>query len=124
MHRGKKHTRKYKHRRMRGGKGIMSPSYESVNNDSGSESGWRNVYGKVGDLNQQFTKALVGNGPGTNLVVSGQQSPMTGGRKRKGGSFAPVISDAIVPLTLLAAQQSYGRKNKRTRKTRRTRRKY
>jgi hypothetical protein len=129
MHHGKKHhrTRKNKSRKMRGGKGVnMFPNnFESVSGSNGS-SGWSYVNNLVGGLDQQYNNTLVGNGSGNQLVVGTQKVQMTGGRhhrrNRRGGYFGPVISDAIVPLGLLAAQQTYGKRLKRSRKSRRTRR--
>lgn len=44
-------------------------------------------------------------------------------RSRRGGSFGQVISNAVVPFSLLALQQTFKRKGKRTSK-RRTKRRY
>ncbi len=125
MHRGKKHrpTRKNKSHKMRGGKGFP-PNFESVPNSNGP-SAWYDVSSKVGPLDQQYNRTFLGNGPGNELVVGGQRASMAGGRRRRrskhrrGGS---VVSDAIVPLGLLALQQTYGKKFKKSRRTRRTRR--
>jgi len=38
-------------------------------------------------------------------------------RKRRGGFLGPVISQAVVPATLLALQQTYRRKGNRNNKT-------
>ena len=37
-------------------------------------------------------------------------------RSRKGGNFGAVVSQAVVPLTLLAAQQGYARRTRKHRK--------
>jgi hypothetical protein len=39
------------------------------------------------------------------------------GRRGRGGFLGPVISQAIVPATLLALQQTYGRKDRSSNKT-------
>jgi hypothetical protein len=126
MHHGKKHrTRKHKSRRMRGGKGNMFPINPESVQPSGGNSGANYVNGVVGNLEQQTSNALVGNSPGNQLVVSPQKLAMTGGRRRRnrrGGYFGSVVSDAVVPLGLLAVQQTYGRKSRKSRKSRRTRR--
>lgn len=103
--RSKKHYRR--HRSMSGGKNMFGNSYENVSNSSGS-SGWKYVENVTGNLNQQYNNALMGNGSGNQL------KPLTGGkrktrknkriRNRRGGS---IIGDAIVPLGLLAIQQTY-----------------
>lgn len=127
MHRGTKHrrrTRKHRKHRMRGGSSNMfGNNYETVSNSGGS-SGWKYMNDLVGGLDNQYNSSLMGNGSGNVLNVRG--SSMSGGRRRRhrskrnrrGGSFAPVIADAIVPLGLLAAQQTYGKKIK-SRKIRR-----
>lgn len=128
MHYGKRHRRRTRRnsRRMRGGapNTLVGNNYEQVTGNGG-ESGWSYVNRLVGGLDQQYNGALMGNGSGNQLAINNRAS-MTGGRRhrrrsrrhRRGGSFGPVVSEAIVPLTLLAAQQTYGRR----RKMRRTRR--
>ncbi len=129
MHKGKKHrrhTKKNKSHKMRGGSPNTSVgnNYESVPGNVGS-AGWKHVSGLVGGLEQQYNGALMGNAPG-NLLINNQASTMSGGRRRRknrrGGYLSPAITDAIVPLGLLAAQQTYGRRFKKSRKTRKTRR--
>lgn len=128
MHYGRKHrTRKRKNsRRMRGGAGntLSGNNYEQV---SGSgPSGWSYVSGLVGGLDQQYNGALVGNGSGNQLAINSRATSMSGGRRRRrnrrGGSIGPIIYDAVVPLTLLAAQQSYKKGTKTNKRTRRNRR--
>jgi hypothetical protein len=43
-------------------------------------------------------------------------------RGKKGGFLGPVLNQAVVPATLLALQQTYGRKGNKTLKKRFTRR--
>jgi hypothetical protein len=132
MHHGKRHRRRT--RKMRGGASntLVGNNYEQVPPNGGS-SGWSYVNNLVGGLDQQYNGALMGSGSGNQLAINNQTSTMSGGRRRRhrsysrrhrrrrGGSFGPIISDAVVPLTLLAAQQTYGRKLRKT-KSRRTRR--
>jgi hypothetical protein len=116
---------------MRGGAPnmLVGNNYEQVPSNGGS-SGWSYVNNLVGGLDEQYHGSLMGSGSGNQLAINSRTSTMSGGRRRRrysrrnrrrGGSFGPVISDAIVPLTLLAAQQTYGRKSQKT-KSRRTRR--
>jgi hypothetical protein len=128
MPHGKKHNRTKKNRthRMRGGKGVnMFPNnFESVQPNSVSSSGWSYVNNLVGGLDTQYNNTFLGNGTGNELVIGAQKAPMSGGRRRRhrrGGYFGPVVADAIVPLGLLAAQQTYGKRFKKSRKSRRTR---
>lgn len=128
MHHGRRHhrTRKNKSHKMKGGKGVnMFPSnFESVSSSNGS-SGWGYVNNLVGGLDQQYNNTFLGNGSGNQLVFGASKAPMTGGRhrrrNRRGGSFGPVVSDAIVPLGLLAVQQTYGKRSRKSRRTRRRR---
>jgi hypothetical protein len=112
---------------MRGGKGLVGNSYENVSN-SGGPSAWSYVNNLVGGLDNQYNNSLIGNTPGTNLVV-GSRGTMSGGRRhrrhrRRGGSFAHAISNAVVPLGLLAAQQSYGKKSRKHRKSKKRKRSF
>jgi hypothetical protein len=121
MHHRRKHTRRIRKYKMRGGSKMFGNSYETVSNAGGS-SGWKYMSDLVGDTNQQYKNTLMGNGSGNTLNV--RSSTMSGGRRRRnrsrrhrrGGSFGPVVADAIVPLGLLAAQQSYGRKLRKSRR--------
>lgn len=136
MHYGKKHrrhTRKNKSRKMRGGSSVGN-NYEQVPGNGGA-SGWGYVNKLVGGLDQQYNGALMGSGSGNQLAINSRASTMSGGRRHKkchhknchrkncrGGYLSPAITDAIVPLGLLAAQQTYGRRFNKSRKNRRTRR--
>lgn len=127
MHHGKKHrrhTRKNKSRKMRGGTSVGN-NFEQVPGNGG-DSGWNYVNKLVGGLDQQYNGALMGSGSGNQLAINNRASTMSGGRRhrknRRGGYLSPAITDAIVPLGLLAAQQTYGKRFKKSRKTRRTRR--
>jgi hypothetical protein len=100
---------------------MFGNNYEPVSNSSGT-SGWGYMNNIVGGLDQQYN-SLMGSGSGNTLNI---RSPsMAGGRKysrhhRRGGSFIPVIANAVVPLGLLAVQQTYGKRTN----SKRTRRKY
>ena len=130
MNHRRKHRRRTRKHRMRGGKGLVGNSYETVSN-SGGPSAWGYVNNLVGGLDTQYNNSLIGNTPGTNLVV-GSRGTMSGGRhrhghrhrRRRGGSFGHVISNAVVPLGLLAAQQTYGRRSRKNRKSRKKRRSF
>lgn len=125
-HRGKRHGKRTRRRHLRGGSNMFGNSYENVSNSGGS-SGWSYMNNLVGNLDDQYNKTLMGNGSGNTLNVRG--STMSGGRRRRrnrsrrnrrGGSFAPAVADAVVPLGLFALQQTYGKRG--SRKSRRTRR--
>lgn len=123
-HRRRHRTRRHRH--MRGGKGAAL-GFEPVSGSNGGAAGY--VSNLVGGLDQQINGALVGSGPGNELVINTQQPipvNMAGGRRRRhrhsrrykrGGNLGPVLYEAAVPLTLFAAQQMYKRKGtRRTRK--------
>jgi hypothetical protein len=103
---------------MRGGKGFGSP-WEPVYGYNSGASGY--VTSKVGGLQQQYESSLVGSGSGNTLpIVNG----MGGGRRsrrsrRKYGGNIGAVYEAAVPLTLLAAQQLYKKKSRKSRKSRR-----
>lgn len=127
MYHKRKHRRRTRKHRMRGGKGLVGNSYETVSS-SGGPSAWSYVNNLVGGLDNQYNNSLIGNTPGTNLVV-GSRGTMSGGRRhrhrrRRGGSFGHVVANAVVPLGLLAAQQSYGRRTRRARKSKKRRRSF
>ena len=116
MHKGRKHRRRT--RKMRGGRAnTLSPNnYETVTSNGGS-SGWSYVNNIVGNLDQQYNKALMGNGSGNQLMSGGRRRRYKRSRRnRRGGSFASAVNTAIVPLGLLAAQQMY--KSRKLRKSR------
>ena len=125
MYHKRKHKRRTVKHRMRGGKGLVGNNYETVSS-SGGPSGSNYVNNLVGGLDTQYNNSLVGNTPGTNLVVA-SRGTMSGGRHRRGhrrrhgGSFGNVVANAVVPLGLLAAQQTYGRKSRKSRKNRKSR---
>jgi hypothetical protein len=90
-------------------------------------SSWGWGLGTAGDGWKQFMDSLtVQPGQNANINQSNNLVPVSKGgrrrsrgrgRSRRGGSLGAVISQAAVPLTLLAAQQTYGRR--RTRRHRR-----
>jgi hypothetical protein len=95
----------------------------------GCNSGAGYVADRVGGLDLQLERSLVGNSNA--LRVNSPNGIITvGGRRRRrrrtrrrGGSVAGVISSAIVPAALLAMQNQMGRRNiyKKSRRSRRMR---
>jgi hypothetical protein len=109
---------------MRGGSAMFGNSYEPVANSGGSST-WGYVNGLVGGLDDQYKGALMGNSPGNQLPINSRT--MSGGRRRhrsrsrrhrrkRGGSLMASVGTAVVPLGLLALQQTY--KNRKRRKMR------
>lgn len=119
MTHGKRHRKRTRKHRMRGGSNMFGNNYETVSNSGGS-SGWKYMDNLVGGLDDQY-RSLMGNGSGNTLNVRG--STMSGGRRRRhrsrryrrGGSL---VADAVVPLGLLAVQQTYGKRSRKTRRRR------
>ena len=103
----KRHSRKRGSRRYRGGSaGAPDPSTYS---DAASYQLAVN-----GGMPDQWNRTFMGSGNTTSLV--GLQGQKTGGgsrKKRRGGflGLGGVISEAVVPLSILGMQQTYGKRN-------------
>jgi hypothetical protein len=93
-------------------------------------SAWGWGLGTAGNGWQQFMDTLTVQ-PGQNASVDQSNilalkkggkrrhrsaSKRRNGRSRKGGNFGAVLSQAVVPLTLLAAQQGYAKRTRKNRK--------
>ena len=95
--------RRHSSRRHKGGAGAPNPSSYSSAAGYGVAVNGPTVGG-------QFDRTFMGNGPANYTGVQGQ---MTGGRKsrrRRGGFLGGIINQAIVPFSLVAMQNRYGRK--------------
>ena len=110
----------------------------------GGDSGWQYGLKVNGTPDAQFSRTFDTTGPYGSRVGSeyvgaqGQWSSQpsnptaqnlnliqsAGKRRKKGGFLGSVISQAIVPFSLLGLQQTYRRKKNGGRKTRRHRRKH
>lgn len=127
-HKSRKGSRKghRRHHKQRGGYPAPDPSsYSSaatyqlaVNGDGNSQ------YNRVFDINGPDGK-IPGNQivglQGQNLGFPPSVSMKGGRRKRRGGNFGNVINQAVVPLGLLAMQQTFRRGKKGGKKTRKHR---
>ena len=114
-YRRKSHRRSHK----RGG-GAASPSTYS------SESTYN--LRTAGNGQQQFDNTFGPGAPsGAGNALRGLQGQVAGSRRRRssrsrrGGFFGQVLSQAVVPLSLLGLQQSYRRKGRGTRRNSRRR---
>jgi hypothetical protein len=116
-------SRKYGSRRhKRGGAGAASPasysdaqSYMLATTGPGDQQ-YNNVF--ESSQNSTNSNAIVG--------LQGQKAgkrrrSRAGSKKRRGGLWGTIIDQAIVPLSILGMQQTYGRKKRGGRKTRRHR---
>ena len=103
--------RKRSGKRHRGGQGI-------TNATSGSDYGLK-ING-LGDA--QYARTFEGTGPAVYTSTLGNK--VGGGRKRskKGGFWGEIISQALVPFSILGMQQTYRRNKNGGKKTRRHRR--
>lgn len=111
-----------KSRRLRGGAGVLPPSNTSSNNaPSPSSYGSAASYQLAvnGKTNDQLTR-VNDDGAQSNAIVGIQGQKAGRGKCKRGGLWGEVINQAVVPFGILAAQQSYRKRNggKRTRKSR------
>lgn len=114
--------RKYGSRRhKRGGAGAASPSaysdaqsYMLATTGSGDQQ-YNNVF--ESSQNSTNSNAIVG----LQGQKAGKRRSRAGSKKRRGGLWGTIINQAIVPLSILGMQQTYGRKKRGGRKTRRHR---
>ena len=129
----RRHSRRHRHstrhrsisRRYKGGSGNYSSAttYGSYVNGSG-DSQFNRVFDQSADAGRQ-TNVIIGSqgqwSQPPNLPTSQNLSLVQSAGKRKsrrGGFFAEVINQAVVPVALLTMQQKYGR-NKKGNKTHR-----
>jgi len=128
MTRLRRSSRSRRSRRIRGGAGVLTPSNSGINSENAPSP---SSYGSAasyqiavnGTPNSQFNR--VNNDNSQSNAIVGIQGQRAGNRRKiKGGLWGEVINQAVVPLSILAAQQSYRRRKggKRTRKLRRSRR--
>ena len=113
----------------RGGSGVSSTSYSGNNSENapspssyGSASSYQIAVN--GTPNSQFSR--VNNDWSQSNAIVGIQGQKAGkgkgkGRGKRGGLWGEVISQAVVPFGLLAAQQSYSRKRSAGKKSRKSR---
>lgn len=128
--RGRKH-RRTRSRRHRGGAGApITPSTPSPM--MGSNMANPGTYNSAssyqlavnGTGNEQFDRVFNDTSSQSN-GITGLQGQRAGSRrrrhhrKRKGGMWGEIVSQAVVPLSLLAMQQRYGKGKKRSSRSRR-----
>jgi hypothetical protein len=101
-----------KKRRMRGG--ANAPSTGSYT----SASSWGTAVNGSGD--SQFARTFEGQGPAIYKGVQGQ-SAGSKRRSKKGGFWGEIISQALVPFSILGMQQTYRRNKHGGKRTRRRR---
>jgi hypothetical protein len=109
---GGRRKRSGKRSRMRGG--ANAPSTGSYT----SASSWGTAVNGSGD--SQFARTFEGQGP---AIYKGVQGQSAGSRKRskKGGFWGEIISQALVPFSILGMQQTYKRNKHGGKKTKRRR---
>lgn len=126
-----RHSRRHRSRKMRGGSGNYSDgaSYGRYVNGTGGEQ-WARTMDQTGPFGQIQGNVIIGAQgqnvtPTSQMPTAGQLSLIQNGagrRRRRGGFLGEVINQAVVPLAILGAQQTYRRKRRGGRRTRRHRR--
>ena len=126
MARHRSHRHRSRGRRMRGGSYSSASTYGTyVNGDAGAQ--YNRVFDQAGAYGQLPGNVIIG-AQGQNVtpmsqVPNGSQLALVqkAGRRRsrKGGFLGEVVSQAIVPFSILGMQQTYRRKRGGSRRTRR-----
>jgi hypothetical protein len=110
-------------RRKRSGKRRMRGGMNAANPNSYSDGA---SYGLAtnGTVPEQFMRTYGGPGSGPGVYTSVQGASVGGGRKRskKGGFWGEIISQALVPFSILGMQQTYRRNKHGGKRTKRNRR--
>ncbi len=122
----KRHSRKSKSRKMRGGSYSSATTYGEFVDGSG-QSQWDRTMVQSGAYGAIPGNAIIGS-QGQNVtpasrIPNAEQLALiqkAGGKRRKGGFLGEVVNQAIPSLVLLGMQQNYKR-NKRGGKTRKSR---
>lgn len=112
---GRRKRRSGKKRSMRGGMDAPNPgSYTSA-------AGYGLAVNGTGP--EQFARTFEGPGSGPGIYKSVQGVSVGGGRKRskKGGFWGEIISQALVPFSILGMQQTYRRNKHGGKRTKRRR---
>jgi hypothetical protein len=113
---------------MRGGSYSSASTYGTyVNGDAGAQ--YNRVFDQAGAYGQLPGNIIIGaqgqNVPSASQIPNSSQLALVqtaGKRRKKGGFLGEVVSQAIVPFTLLGMQQTYRRKRGGSRRTRTRRR--
>ncbi len=121
----RRHRSRSRGRKMRGGSYSSATTYGSyVNGDAGSQ--YNRVFDQAGAYGQLQGNVIIGAQgqnvtPPSQIPTSSQLALVqtAGKRRKRGGFLGEVISQAIVPFTLLGAQQTYGKRRGGSRRTRR-----
>jgi len=123
----RKHSRKNRSRRMRGGSYSSATTYgEYVNGSGGSQ--YARTLDQSGPYGGVPGNTIIGaqgqNVPSSSQIPTSQQLALVqraGGKRKKGGFVGEVIYQAIPPFALWAAQYNYGKGRKVGGQTRRKR---
>ncbi len=126
MARHRSHRHRSRGRRMRGGSYSSASTYGTyVNGDAGAQ--YNRVFDQSGAYGQLPGNVIIG-AQGQNVTPMSQVPNASqlalvqkAGRRRsrKGGFLGEVVSQAIVPFSILGMQQTYRRKRGGSRRTRR-----
>ena len=120
-------SRRHRSHRHRGGASAPIPTPGPINsqnapNPSSYSSAATYAEAVNGSETAQYGRVMDINGPGgstqSNAII-GIQNQRAGSRRRRGGLWGQVVSQAIVPLSILGMQQTYRRKRRGGRKSHR-----
>lgn len=124
--RGRRHSRRHS-RGQRGGNYSSATTYGGYVNGSGPQQ-FERTFSTGGEYGSRFGSEYVGaqgqwaSQPNTPSASNLSLIQSAGKRRRRGGFLGPVLSQAVVPATLLALQQTYRRKGNGLNKTFRNKR--
>ena len=128
-----KHRRSHRHKRsQRGGSYTSASTYGSYVNGSGEQQ-FARTFDQSGPYGARMGTEYVGaqgqwaNQPNMPSAQNLSLIQSAGSRRKRGGLFGEVLSQAIVPAAILGMQQTYrkrrtGGRRTRSRRTRRSRR--
>lgn len=121
----RRYSRRHRTRKMRGGSYTDGASYGMYVNGPGAAQ-WSRTMDQSGPYGQIPGNVLIG-AQGQNIesasrLPNAEQLSLIqngGRRRRRGGFLGQTLNQAIVPLSLLGMQQTYGRKKRGGKRTRR-----
>ena len=119
--RGRRHSRRHS-RAQRGGNYTSGSTYGMYVNGLGPAQ-FDRTFSATGEYGNRVGSEYVGaqgqwaSQPNTASAANLALIQSAGKRRRRGGFLGPVLSQAAVPATILALQQTYGRKSNSSNKT-------
>ena len=119
-HRRRSHRHRRRSCRYRGGAATIPTPGPAVSTGSPAPGSYSDSasyeLAVAGNGQQQFNGVFGPGSSGQSNAIVGLQGQHAGSRKKRGGVFGQVLSQAAVPLSLLAMQQSYRRRSNKSRR--------